>query len=207
MKKIVILFILVICPYQIIFSQYLYTEKSKLQLLYNNSELSKRVKQTSPLHKEDFDLNSATAIFVCVINPLLLFENEKIYFGLTKEISLAFPFFNSGNLGAIGRIGVEYSYIFRNERNHHLRSFLSTEIPIESGEFTAVTLGIGGGYFTDFKKNGIFPQFSLNLLIPVHEVFAVNPYVKLRHTFMLDKTQPNNTDISLGVGFMFLSLF
>lgn len=162
---------------------------------------------TSPLNKVDADLHTAIFIFIFLINPELIYENEKVNFGLTKEVSFAFPVMGANDFTALGRLGLEYSYIFRNERNHHLRSSLNVDIPIETNEFTAVMLSIGGGYFTDFKKNGIFPQVSLGMFIPTNENFAVNPYVKLRHTFMLDKSQSSNTDISVGVGFTMFTMF
>jgi hypothetical protein len=161
----------------------------------------------SPLNKEEFGIQDAIYIFIFTINPMLVYENKKVNFGLTKEFSLAFPFFRVDDFRAIFRPGVEYSYIFRDERNHHLRSFLGLDIPIQSGEFSAVTFNFGGGYFTDFKKNGIFPQASLNMLVPVTENLAVNPYIKLRHTFMLKKDQTDNTDISIGVGIIGFSIF
>jgi hypothetical protein len=150
-----------------------------------------------------------TAAFITslVINPDVIYENKKVNFGLTKEVSVLMPFLNTKGLRALCRPGIEYTYIFREGRNHHLRGFLNFEIPVETSDFVIVTWGIGGGYFTDFKKSGAFPQTSLDLIIPVMEGFALIPYLKLRHTFMSDRAQSDITDLSIGMGFSFMPFF
>jgi hypothetical protein len=142
-----------------------------------------------------------------IINPEILYENKKVNFGLTKEISLIFPFMNTNVIRALSRIGTEYTYVFRDGRNHHLRGFFNLEIPIEAADYIAITCGIGGGYFTDFKKSGAFPQTSLDAIIPVSDGFALIPYIKLRHTFMFDRTQSDITDFSAGMGFTFMPFY
>jgi hypothetical protein len=207
MKKFILFLPISFFFFQITFSQEIPKTNVKHGLLYDKMELNKSDSFKSSLNSDDYGLNSVLMVFICVINPELIYENEKINFGLTKEVSLGFPFLRVNNFNSIGRLGFEYSYIFKSERNHHLRSFLDMGIILESSEFIAISLNAGGGYFTDFRKNGIFPQVSLNMVIPTGENVALNPYVKLRHTFMLDKTQSDNTDISAGVGFMIFSGF
>ena len=118
-----------------------------------------------------------------------------------------FPFIRTSNFGTIARLGLEYSYIFRSDRNNHLRSFFNVDIPVNAGDFVAFTTSIGGGVFTDTKKSGIFPQASFNMFVPFGEGLGINPYIKLRHTFMLDKTQSDITDFSLGIGLLILPFF
>jgi hypothetical protein len=142
-----------------------------------------------------------------VINPEILYENKKVSFGLTKEVSVLLPFINTKELKALSRPGIEYTYVFRDGRNHHLRGFLNFEIPVETSGYIIVTWGIGGGYFTDFKKSGAFPQTSLDMIIPVMEGFALIPYLKLRHTIMFDRTQSDITDLSIGMGFTLMPFF
>jgi len=142
-----------------------------------------------------------------VINPEILYENKKVNFGLTKEFSMLFPFVETKGLMALSRLGVEYTYVFRESRNHHLRGFFNLEIPIEAADYIAITWGIGGGYFTDLKKSGAFPQTSLDAVIPVTNRFALIPYLKLRHTFMFDRTQSDITDFSAGMGFTFMPFY
>lgn len=181
--------------------------KFKTHNLLGNSKLSE-FSLTSPLNKEDFDTHTPITIFILLFNPVLMLENEKVNFGLTKEVSLAFPLKKLNDFPAFGKLGFEYTYFFRDERSHHLRSSFDIHIPAEGkSDFVIFTYSFGAGYFTDFKKSGFFPQASINLIVPTCEYFAINPYVRLRHTFMLDKTQRDNTDLSVGVGLMFLSFF
>jgi hypothetical protein len=163
--------------------------------------------QNSSLKKEGLNTASSILLLIWPLNPMLVYENKKINFGLTKEASVVFPFLQTSKFGTIGRAGLEYSYIFRGERKSHIRSFFNIDIPVHTGDFVAFTASIGGGYFTDTKKNGIFPQASLNMLVPFGEGLGINPYIKFRHTFMLDKTQSDVTDFSLGIGLLILPFF
>jgi len=142
-----------------------------------------------------------------IINPQILYENKKVNFGLTKELSVLFPLAETKGLMALSRLGVEYTYVFRESRNHHLRGFFNLEIPIEAADYIAITWGIGGGYFSDLKKSGAFPQTSLDAFIPISNRVALIPYLKLRHTFMFDRTQSDITDFSAGMGFTFMPFY
>ena len=130
------------------------------------------------------------------INPMLVIEDKKAFFGLTKEVSVGyFPY---------GRLAFEYSYIFRSYNTSHLRFSYNYDIILEAGNFAAFILTPGAGYFTDTHNKGWFVQGSFGLILPA--IFsAVNPYFRYRHTFIQDKL-PGKTDIddiSLGMGFMF----
>jgi len=160
-----------------------------------------------PQKKESLNTASSVLMLAWPLNPMLVYENKKINFGITKEVSVAFPLIRTAKFGTIGRVGLEYSYIFRSERYSHVRSFFNVDIPVDAGDFVAFTTSIGGGYFTDTKKSGIFPQASFNMLVPFGEGFGINPYIKLRHTFMFDKTQSDVTDFSLGIGLLILPFF
>ncbi len=127
------------------------------------------------------------------LNPMLVVEDGKAYFGLTKELNLVI-----GSLRV--KTGLEYSYIFRGERNNHLRAFADYMIPIQAGDFAAVLLNIGGGYFSDTKKSGLFPQVSMSILAPFGNTAGINLYVKARETFMLKKEEANIFDLSFGIG-------
>jgi two-component system alkaline phosphatase synthesis response regulator PhoP len=128
----------------------------------------------------------------------LLIENKKFYAGFTKEISYGkFPY---------GRLALEYSFIFRETRLNHLRASYNFDIPLETGDFFAFLISVGGGYFTDFDKEGYFPQASLSLLLPFSDEIGSMPYIKFRHTFMTDKSKSDISDFSLGLG-LYISLF
>lgn len=124
-------------------------------------------------------------------NPIILVENQKVYFGLTKEFAI-------GKVG-FGHIAAEYSYLFRSENNSHLRFSYNYDIILEAGDLGGFLLSVGGGYFTDFNKKGIFPQVSFNMLLPLYDDVAVMPYIKTRYTFMTDNSQSNIFDFSLGL--------
>lgn len=128
-------------------------------------------------------------------NPIFLVENKKFYVGITKEISLGkFPY---------GRIAFEYSLIFRETHLNQIRASYNFDFPLESGDLAAVLVSPGVGYFTDFSKEGFFPQVSFNLLIPLDDHIGINTYVKFRNTFMIEKNESDIFDFSLGVGTVF----
>jgi len=96
------------------------------------------------------------------VNPIILYEDEKVSAGLTKELSLGF-----GNFGEY-RIGFEYSLIFRGYQKNHVRlsvkydNLLNNIEPSNMLQGTPV-LSIGAGYFTDFDNHGFFPEISYGL--------------------------------------------
>jgi hypothetical protein len=130
-----------------------------------------------------------------IINPMLVIEDKKVFFGLTKEVSIGkFPY---------GRIAFEYSYIFRSYNTSHLRVSYNFDIVFEAGDFVAFIATPGAGYFTDTKNNGWFLHGSVGAIMATSDHFGISPYLRYRHTFIKDKTKSDINDISLGVGFMF----
>ena len=141
-----------------------------------------------------------TVFILSPLNPMLVVENKTVYFALTKEFSFVFPFVRTGKWGSLLRVGAEYSYVFRSEQNSHIRAFACVDLPIEAGDFAAIVISPGAGYFTDTRKNGVFPQLSAGILAPFSDVFAANLYAKLRYSFMLKAEESNVFDASLGIG-------
>lgn len=125
------------------------------------------------------------------INPIVEVENSKVYFGLTKEVVL-------GVVG-LGHLGVEYSHLFRTDNSNQLRFSYNYDFFTKPSDFAAFLISVGGGYFTDFNKKGYFPQVSLGMLLAIFDYAGVVPYIKLRNTFITDKTQSNIFDFSLGL--------
>jgi len=125
------------------------------------------------------------------LNPIFLIENKKFYVGITKEISLGkFPY---------GRLAAEYSLIFRETHLNQLRFSYNFDIPLETSDFAVFMLSLGGGYFTDFSKEGYFPQASLNLIIPFDNVIGMSTYLKFRNTFITEENESDIFDFSLGI--------
>lgn len=130
-----------------------------------------------------------------IINPMLVIEDKKVFFGLTKEVSFGkFPY---------GRIAFEYSYIFRSYNTSHIRVSYNYDFVLEAGNFVGFIATQGAGYFTDTKNNGWFLQGSVGAIMATSDNFGISPYLRYRHTFIKDKTKSDINDISLGVGFMF----
>lgn len=136
-------------------------------------------------------------IFFSFINPMLVIENKKAYFGLTKEVSAGiYPF---------GRLAFEYSYIFRDYSASHLRLSYNYDIVAGSGDFMAGLISPGVGYFTDTHNSGVFGQLTFSLLFPVHitgESSGLSPYFRIRDTYVTDGIKHNIFDISLGMSFV-----
>lgn len=148
-------------------------------------------KYSDPFIQHTSEVGLSVFALLFPLNPILLIENEKFYVGITKEFSVGkFPF---------GRAAVEYSLIFRETHVNQLRLSYNFDIPLVSGDFAAIMLSAGGGYFTDFDKKGYFPQISAALLLPASETFTANVYFKTRYTIMDDKSKSNIFDITFGL--------
>jgi hypothetical protein len=135
---------------------------------------------------------------VYLLNPIVSYQDRKIYLGITKEISVGWGKFGEH------RTAFEYSFIFGGNIRHHLRFSYKFDILQKSGiepsnmlQGTSV-ISIGAGYFTDFKSKGIFPELTYGYSIRNHKLLFY-PHVKLRHTFMIEKDKPDITDFSFGV--------
>lgn len=174
--------------------------------LFETPELKLKVIQneTSLDHVENFRLHKKTdaptgmfagLIFLSFINPILVFEDKKIFWGLTKEISKSFyPY---------GRLSFEYSFLFRTFNKNHFRFSYNYDHVFENrSDFVIFTLSPGAGYFTDTENNGAFVQGSGGLFFPT-PVFMGHLYMKYRFTKIFDKNKSDIHDISLGLGFVF----
>lgn len=144
--------------------------------------------------------------FLYLVNPVILYENKRIYAGLTKEISVGF-----GKMGQ-NRVAFEYSLIFSGNISNHLRfsfkyDFLLKENikPSHNLQGTGV-LSPGAGYFTNFDKQGFFPELSFGYSLRNHKIL-IYPHIKIRHTFMFGKTDADITDLSFGIIFGFANPF
>ncbi len=185
MRKIITLIIFLLC------TVYAYPQSIKLSDL-NSKNIPKSIYKIPSDKTEDFELYKPIML-LWPLNPMIVVENSKVYFGLTKEVDIIMPH-------AKAKLGFEYSYIFRSERNNHFRVFADYIIPLQTGNFAAVLVNIGGGYFTDTKKSGLFPQASLSILVPFTDALGINIYTKVRETFMLKKEESNIFDFSVGIG-------
>ena len=134
-------------------------------------------------------------VFLTFINPIVVFENNKIFGGLTKEISKSFyPY---------GRVSFEYSFLFRTFNKHHLRfAYIYDQVFDNRSEWVIFALSPGAGYFTDTEKNGAFVQAAGGVFFPT-PVFMGHLYLKYRFTKVFDNNNSDIHDISLGMGLVF----
>lgn len=131
---------------------------------------------------------------VALISPMVVFEDKKVFFALTKEVSIGrFPF---------GRVSFEYSYVFRNYNQSHIRLSYNYDIVLEASQFAAIIASPGVGYFTDTHNKGWFLQGSAGVLLPFSEFITYHPYIRYRHTFIKDKLKSDINDVSLGLAFI-----
>jgi hypothetical protein len=134
-----------------------------------------------------------------LINPEIMYEKKKLYAGITKEFSVGF-----GKLGE-HRLAAEYSLILGGNIRNHLRFSYKYDLLLKNIEpsYNVQGTGVvsfGAGYFTDFDSKGIYPEITYGYSLRNHKLL-IYPHVKLRHTFMFDRTKPDNTDLSFGIIF------
>ena len=137
-------------------------------------------------------------VFVYMINPIVLYENKRIYAGVTKELSLGFGKFGEH------RFAFEYSFIFAGNISNHFRFSYKYDLLLKNNikpshelQGTSV-LSFGAGYFTNLSKHGVFPELTLGYSIR-NDKLLIYPHIKIRHTFMFKKQDPDITDLSFGV--------
>lgn len=132
-----------------------------------------------------------------LINPIILFENDKIAAGFTKEFSIGFGYFGEN------RVGLEYSYIFRKNQKNILRLsykydlLLDNKIKPSNNPQGVSVISFGGGYYTDFDGFGFFPEVSYGYSLR-NDKFLVYPNLKLRYTFT-SQEKSNIVDFSFGI--------
>ena len=176
-------------------------------LVYSQSEPQKSFKSNNylaELHLKTEEHGMAvglTALLIAsILNPIIIYENKKVFVGITREISLGFGKYNSF------RISGEFSYIFRDENRAQFRASMKYDVlsRVSKGEFVSSKsfLAIGGGYFVDKTGKGIFPEVTFGFQMGA-DSFLFIPYIRLRHSFMITKDKPDITDFSLGASIGF----
>lgn len=191
MKNLVLL-ILILLVSLTVFPQDKYND---VKLRLNNYESKSGI--NDPLFRKINVGNSfrlGTLILVSVLNPIVVYENKKIYIGTTRELTLGFGKYTRY------RVSIEYSFIFRSFLKHHFRASAKYDIQLGRSRgkrlIEQTVISIGAGYFIDKEGSGIFPEVSIGFKLG--ELLLIYPHIKLRHTFMLQKTKPDITDFSIG---------
>lgn len=141
-------------------------------------------------------ISIGVASFLYLFNPIILFENDKIAAGITKEISVGFGYFGQY------RASFEYSYIFRENLNSLVRLGLKYDFLLKTGikpsnimQGTSV-FTVGGGYFNNFSNPGYFAETSYGYSIR-NDKLLFYPNLKLRFTYVVGGS--NISDFSAGI--------
>ena len=189
MIKYFLLIIISIYSFNTSYSQYLSPLSGFNSGIKSPAEKSENANSTLPI-------SIAVASFLYLFNPNVLFENDKIAFGFTKEVSLGFGYFGQN------RISFEYSYIFVNSLKSRLYAAYNHDILLKKGLKPShllqgtPTLTLGAGYFTNFENSGYSAESSYGYSIRNDKILFY-PSFKLRFTYV-----PNGSDIldaSLGI--------
>jgi hypothetical protein len=187
MKRFILLTLIFIFSNQIIFSQDFNLQSvAKLNLHKDKSETSN---STLPI-------SIGVASFLYLFNPIVLLENDKIAFGMTKEVSVGFGYFGQN------RLAFEYSYIFINDLKSRIFIGYEHDILLKKGLKPSHLLqgtpaiSLGAGYFTNFTNSGYFGETSYGYSIRNDKVL-IYPSVKLRYTYVPDGS--DILDFSAGI--------
>lgn len=189
MKKIIYIIILLLT-----FSN-IYSQVNPL-LGQSNYILNNEAAITSPSPFTTISVGVGAILYL--INPILLYEDRKIYAGITKELSVGFGKFGEH------RAAFEYSFVFTGNISHHFRFSYKYDLlfknNIEPSHLLQSTfaLSLGAGYFTNFTKHGVFPELTFGYALRNHKIL-IFPHIKIRHTFMFRKEDSDITDISFGI--------
>jgi len=189
MKKIIYIIILLLT-----FSN-IYSQVNPL-LGQSNYILNNEATITSPSPFTTISVGVGAILYL--INPILLYEDRKVYAGITKELSVGFGKFGEH------RAAFEYSFVFTGNISHHIRFSYKYDLlfknNIEPSHMlqTTIALSLGTGYFTNFTKHGVFPELTLGYSLRNHKIL-IFPHIKIRHTFMFRKEDSDITDISFGI--------
>ncbi|MFA5011073.1 MAG: hypothetical protein WC644_03870 [Ignavibacteria bacterium] len=138
------------------------------------------------------------ASIIYLLNPIILFENDRINLGFNKEFSVGFGHFGEH------RISADYAYIFREENTQHFRlgykyDYLLKDIEPSNTLQTSSAVTFGLSYFTDFSLSGISPEIGIGYSIRNNKLL-IYPNAKFRFTLMQD-LKGNLFDFSFGVMF------
>ncbi|MBX7042398.1 MAG: hypothetical protein K1X85_05800 [Ignavibacteria bacterium] len=156
-------------------------------------------------HDRSESSNSSLAIgvglasFLYLLNPIVLFQNDKIAGGLTKELSVGFGYFGEHRLAG------EYSYVFRSDASSNLRFGYKYDIllkdRIRPSNFLQGTscITLGASYFYDFNNHGVSPEIGYGYSIR-NDKLLIYPNVKARYTYIPEGSDMFDFSFGLMIG-------
>jgi len=145
------------------------------------------------------------ASFFYLLNPIILFENDKIALGFTKEVSVGFGYFGED------RLSFEYSFIFRESAVNHFRfgykhDFLLSDILPSNFLQSSTVFTIGAGAFNDLDGWGVAPEAAFGFSLR-NDKLLIYPHVKGRYTYCFREEKSNIIDFSFGIMIGFANPF
>ena len=180
---------------------------------FNSDNFSFPVNKNNSFYKADKSETSnatlplviGTLSFLYLFNPIVLFQNDKIAGGLTKEFSVGF-----GDFGE-NRISIDYSYLFISDKKSTVRAGLKHDFLLKTGikpsnmlQGTSV-ISLGAGYYTNFTNTGYFPEISYGYSIRNFKLLFY-PNLKVRYTFVVNGSDvlDFSTGITIGIANPFI---
>ena len=195
-------FILLIIIVNIIRPESAFSQSSDTGCYKSNYRFFQSDDSTKRIDKRTFNpflpVSIGVASFFYLLNPIILYENDKVALGLTKEISVGF-----GDFGE-HRIAFEYSYIFRQNFDHHFRLSYKYDYFLTEGLYPSNMLqgtgvvSFGAGYFNGITYHGFFPEITYGYSLRNHKLL-IYPHMKLRYTYILESHKSNIVDLSFGI--------
>ncbi|MBT8379730.1 MAG: hypothetical protein KJN64_10900 [Ignavibacteria bacterium] len=140
----------------------------------------------------------AGAIFLLPY-PNYIFDADKSYFSLTKEIPVV-SFRTKGDYPG-GYLSLEYTYIFDSGAPNYLRAGYKKIFELQHIEY----ISPGVSLYTNFSSNhGISPELSFGLFT-IKDTFTL--YARYRYNINLSGSGKNFNEISVGLYSAFFSLY
>lgn len=138
------------------------------------------------------------ASFFYLLNPIIIYEDDKIGLGITKQFSVGFGYYGEN------RLTFEFTKIFRDNYSYIIRlgytnDFLLNKKLVPSNNFqgtSVVPLGIS--YYTEFSHNGMSLETGFGYSIRNHKML-ICPHLKVRYTHIFESGKSNIIDFSFGV--------
>ncbi len=136
--------------------------------------------------------------FFYLLNPIVIYEDNKIGLGITKQFSLGFGYFGED------RLTFEFTKIFRDDYSNIIRIGYTSDKLLRDNLYpsnmlqgtTVVSRGIA--YYTDFSHNGLALEAGFGYSIRNNKML-IYPHMKVRYTHIFEVGKSNIVDFSFGV--------
>ena len=138
------------------------------------------------------------ASFFYLLNPIVIYEDNKIGLGITKQFSIGYGYFGED------RLTFEYTKIFRDDYSNIIRLGYTSDKLLRDNLYpsnslqgtTVVSRGIA--YYTDFSHNGLTLEAGFGYSIRNNKLL-IYPHIKLRYTHIFESYKTDVVDFSFGI--------